>query len=227
MTGINIGYLAYLNGNMQRFNFPWGWLFLFAGGATLFAIILEIWRPYRTYAGQLAVEENRELTAGLKRRLSDNSTFVYWDSQNPLYVTILTTVLLVGMIIAGIASWVIQPFVSVIVFIVGIGLVLPLSGQRIIITGKNITIKWGIIGLKVLNLEIPSITSVELREFSPLKDFGGYGIRRNREMKAFYLSGSRAVKLETADGKKYLIGSDHPENLATIINTIISKQPSS
>jgi hypothetical protein len=227
MTGINIGYLSYLNGNTQQFNFPWGWLFLFAGGAILLAIIFEIWRPYRAYVRQLVVEENRELKAELKQRLSDNSTFVYWDSQNPPYVTILTTVLPVVMFITGIVSWVVQPFVSIIVFVVGISLILPLGGQRVIINRQNLTIRWGIIGLKVLNLEIRSITSAELREFSPLKDFGGYGIRQNREMKAYYLSGSRAVKLETASDKKYLIGSDHPENLATVINTIISKQPGS
>ena len=77
----------------------------------------------------------------------------------------------------------------------------------------------------MLNLEIASIAHAELHEFSPLKDFGGYGIRQNREMKAYYLSGSRAAKLETNNGKKYLIGSDHPENLVTVINTLISSQP--
>lgn len=225
MTGINIGYLSYLNGSSEQFVFPWIWLLVFAGGAALLAILFEIRRPYRAYADQLTSEENTELKAELHKRLSDSSTFVYWDSQNPLYVTILTTVLPVGMIIAGIASWVTQPFVSVIVIIVGISLILPLGGQRIIVTRQNVTIKWGIIGLKVLNLEIPAITSAELHEFSPLKDFGGYGIRQNRKMKAYYLSGSRAVKLETTGGKKYLIGSDHPENLAAVISTIISNQP--
>lgn len=225
MTGINIGYLSYLNETTEQFSFPWGWLLLFAGGATLLAVIFEIRRPYRAYAGQLAVEKNLELKSELEQRLSDSSTFVYWDSQNPLYVTLLTTILPVGMIIAGIASWITQPFVSVIVFVTGIILILPMGGQRIIVTRDNITIRWGIIGLKVLNLEISAITSAESYEFSPLKDFGGYGIRQNREMKAYYLSGSRAVKLETANGKKYLVGSNHPENLATVINTIIANQP--
>ena len=224
MTGINIGYLSYLNSGLQQFSFPWDWLFLLTVGATILAIVFEVIRPYRSYVEQFAVEENRDLATELQQRLSDKSTFVYWDSQNPLYVTILATVLPVGMIIAGIASWVTQPFVSVIVFIVGIGLILPLGGQRIIVTSDNITIRWGIIGLKVLNLEINTVINAKVETFSPLKDFGGYGIRQNREMKAYYLSGSRAVKLETVNGKKYLVGSDHPENLATVINTIISNQ---
>jgi hypothetical protein len=222
MTGINIGYLSYLNGSSEQFTFPWNWLLIFAGGATLLAILLEVRRPYHAYAGQLAAEENLELKAQLQQRLSEDSTFVYWDSQNPIYVTILTTVLPVGMIIAGISTWVTQPFISIIVFVVGISLILPLGGQRIIVTKQNVMIRWGIIGLKVLNLEIPEITSAELHEFSPLKDFGGYGIRQNRKMRAYYLSGSRAMKLETTGGKKYLVGSDHPENLAMVINTIIS-----
>ena len=222
MTGINIGYLSYLNGSSEQFTFPWNWLLIFAGGATLVAILFEVRRPYHAYAGQLAAEENLELKAQLQQHLSEDSTFVYWDSQNPIYVTILTTVLPVGMIIAGISTWVTQPFVSIIVLVVGISLILPLGGQRIIVTRQNVMIRWGIIGLKVLNLEIPEITGVKLLDFSPLKDFGGYGIRQNREMKAYYLSGSRAVKLETTGRKKYLVGSDHPENLAMVINTIIS-----
>ena len=225
MTGINIGYLSYLNGNSDQFIFPWDWLLLLAGGATLLAVIFEIKRPYRAFAGQLAAEENIELKTELQQRLSEHSTFLYWDSQNPLYVTILTTVLPAGMFIAGISSWITQPLMSVTLILVGICLILPLGGQRTIVTRQSVTIRWGIIGLKVLNLEIASIESVELHEFSPLKDFGGYGIRQNREMKAYYLSGSRAVKLETTSGKKYLIGSDHPENLVTVINTLISNQP--
>jgi hypothetical protein len=224
MTGINVGYLSYLSSTSDQFIFPWSWLLIFVGGAIFLAIVLEIMRPYRSYVEKDVIQENSELATELQQRLKDNSAFVFWDSQNPLYVTFLTTVLPVGMIIAGIASWVTQPFVSVIVFIVGIGLVLPLGGQRIIVTGKNLTIRWGIIGLKVLNLEVPAIISAKVEQFSPLKDFGGYGIRQNREMRAYYLSGSRAVKLETVNGKKYLIGSDHPENLSTVINTIISNQ---
>ncbi len=64
------------------------------------------------------------------------------------------------------------------------------------------------------------IAAVEIHEFSLLKDFGGYGIRFNREMKAYYLHGTRGVKITVNGGKKYLIGSDRPEQLSTVIRAV-------
>ena len=64
------------------------------------------------------------------------------------------------------------------------------------------------------------ITNIETHSFSPLKDFGGYGIRINREMKAYFLTGNMGVKLTLSDGKRYLIGSDHPERLAAVIKAL-------
>jgi len=39
-------------------------------------------------------------------------------------------------------------------------------------------------------------------------------------MKAYFLKGDRGVKITTRAGKKYLIGSDHPERLAVVIGTV-------
>lgn len=77
-------------------------------------------------------------------------------------------------------------------------------------------------GIKVLKLRTDAITGVETHEFASLKDFGGYGIRFNSEMKAYYLRGTRGVKLTDSNGKKYLIGSDNAERLATVINYVAS-----
>lgn len=53
--------------------------------------------------------------------------------------------------------------------------------------------------------------------FNAVRDFGGYGIRANREMRAFFFQGERGVKVTTSDGRRYLIGSDHPARLAAVI----------
>ena len=110
-----------------------------------------------------------------------------------------------------------QPVVSVIVLICGILLILPYGGQRTMVTRKEVIVRFGIAGFKILRLNIPDIVMVELHDFSPLKDFGGYGIRFNGEMRAYYQRGTRGVKLTVNNGKKYLIGSDRPENLYSVI----------
>jgi len=40
-------------------------------------------------------------------------------------------------------------------------------------------------------------------------------------MTAYYLRGSKGVKLETAGGRKYLVGSDRPEDLLAVIRTVL------
>jgi len=46
----------------------------------------------------------------------------------------------------------------------------------------------------------------------------GYGIRFDSEMQAYFLKGDRGVLVSAAGGKRYLLGSDHPEQLAAVID---------
>jgi hypothetical protein len=77
---------------------------------------------------------------------------------------------------------------------------------------------------KVLRLKTGEIANAELMEFSPMADFGGYGIRFNKEMAAYYMRGNRGVKLTLLNGKKYLIGSDKPEELYAVMQAVAGKQ---
>ncbi len=224
MTGISLGYLFSLRDGAGTFTFPWGYLGLVGGGATLLAVVFELMRAYRPYPGKLVEREPETLETELARQLKDNTAFVYWDYQNPFYVTLLTTILPLVMLAAAVIAWFDEPWASFLLLIVGVLLVIPYGGQRTLVTRQNITVRWGIIGIKVLRLKTAEITAVELHDFSPLKDFGGYGIRFNREMSAYYLRGRQGVKVTMLNGKKYLIGSDHPERLLTVVQLITGQR---
>jgi hypothetical protein len=224
MVGITLGYLAFLHHNDALFRFPWGYFGLVGGSTTILAALLEIVRPYRRYQGELASRENEVFKAELVRYLKENSTFIYWDYQNPMYITILTIALPVVLLVAAVLSWFSQPWASLILFVVAVLLVVPYGGQRVLVTRYNITIRWGIMGFRVLRLKTEEITDVATREFSPLRDFGGYGIRANKEMSGYFLQGDKGIKLTTANGKNYLIGSDNADRLAVVISSIITAQ---
>jgi hypothetical protein len=125
------------------------------------------------------------------------------------------------MFVISAIIWFVTPWAAVIAFVVGVMLIIPNGGQRTMVTRDRIIIRWGIVGIRVLKLPTSEITGAELHEFAPLKDFGGYGIRINREMTAYYLRGNRGVKITKRKGKAILIGSDHPEALNTVIRGII------
>jgi hypothetical protein len=222
MVGISLGYLAFLRRGDTSFSFPWEYLGMVGGAATMLAILFELARPYRHYRGKIVEHEKEPLQSDIIQRIKEDSTFFYWDYQNPFYYTIFTIVVPLVMLFAGIVSWFSQPWVSVLLIIVGILMATLYGGQRILVTRQNITVRWGIIGIRVLRLKMAEITGVEAHDFSPLKDFGGYGIRANREMSGYFLGGTHGVKLTTANNKKYLIGSDNPDRLAAVISAISS-----
>lgn len=101
--------------------------------------------------------------------------------------------------------------------------ILPASfygGMRTTLTHDRITIRFGTPRYRVLRLNTEDVAEVALRSYMPLKEFGGYGIRANRHMSAYYLSGGRGVQLATREGKKRLIGSNHPQQLAEVIRIV-------
>jgi hypothetical protein len=221
LVGVNLGYLAFLNDKgTTTFDFPWIYLLAFGGGAAALAVILEKIRPFHPYMGKAIVPPDNTFKDSLTHYLKGNSPFVYWDYQNPFYISLLTLVLPLILLIAAVLTWFSEPWASLLLGVVGILLIIPHGGQRTIVTRSDVTVHWGILGFKVLRLKNADFALVEIHEFSPLKDFGGYGIRFNREMKAYFLRGTKGVKLTTNEGKKYLIGSDNADRLIAVINAV-------
>ncbi len=68
-----------------------------------------------------------------------------------------------------------------------------------------------------------SINSYKVREYSPLKEYGGWGIRYGLKGMAYNVSGNRGVQLQFKNGKKLLIGSQQPEELVSRIQVAINK----
>ena len=65
------------------------------------------------------------------------------------------------------------------------------------------------------------ITRCEVRTYRPIREYGGWGIRSGLggTGAAFNVSGNRGVQLELSGGKRLLIGSQKPEELAAAIQS--------
>ena len=59
-------------------------------------------------------------------------------------------------------------------------------------------------------------------KYRPILEYGGWGIRFGKKGKAYNVSGNRGVQLVLKNGKRLLIGSQRPDELAEAINSIMS-----
>ncbi len=220
ICGAGIGFLLYLESGSELFSFPWGWMLGLGGGGLILSILLEMLRPYRNNNQRKSSIGEVKIAGDLAEQIKGSSAFVFYDSQNPPLMNLVTIVLPLIMFVWAALSYSEAAWVSILLAVTGFLLFIPYGGLRTMVTRRNITVRFGLFGFRVLSLNIAEIASIEAVEFSPLKDFGGYGIRFNREMKAYYLRGNRGVKLAVANGKKYLLGSDEPETLAEVIQAL-------
>lgn len=219
LATVQITYVNMLASSNHVYVFPWAWTIVAAALAAGLAVVLERMRPFRRYESSLDVEDLSQVKTEVARIVRTGQPLVYWEVQNPVYSRVLAVVVPILMIIVAVTAWAEVPWFSLLMALVAIGLALIYGGFRTIVTRETVTVRMGLLGFRLLRLRMSDIASAEVHPFSPLKDFGGYGIRFNREMRAYILKGDRGVKVATRAGKKYLIGSDHPERLASVIST--------
>lgn len=68
------------------------------------------------------------------------------------------------------------------------------------------------------------ITNCYVRKYSPLKEYGGWGLRGLGSMsKAYNIAGNQGIQITTKQGKKFLIGTQEPENAQNTINQFFTK----
>lgn len=96
------------------------------------------------------------------------------------------------------------------------------GGLRAVVTPRRLVLRAGRFGPPLLRLAASEITEVAVPEFDPVRDFGGWGMRRGlfgefAGVWAFNLAGT-GVLVRTSRGKRYLIGADDPERLAAALN---------
>lgn len=73
---------------------------------------------------------------------------------------------------------------------------------------------------KILWEEIETIYS---RSYSPLEEYGGWGIRRGKSGSAYNLKGSQGIQVELKDGRKFLIGTQQPDAFMQAVKSVYKK----
>ncbi len=114
-----------------------------------------------------------------------------------------------------------------IVFGIGFGIGLPtllyICGLDTKVTKHGMYIKFLPFHRKWRSFEYENIAKAEPLTYSPLKDYGGWGIRYGRKGKAYNVSGNKGVFLTLKDKRNILVGSDDHKVLCSLINNHIPR----
>ena len=89
---------------------------------------------------------------------------------------------------------------------------------------KNDAIHIRFFPLKREVIPFSEIATCDARQYSPIKEYGGWGIRYGTKGMAYNISGDHGVQLELANRKRLLIGSQRSEELAKTIKTFVKEE---
>ena len=99
----------------------------------------------------------------------------------------------------------------------GIGLPAFFLYLRLIVTVTDQAIEIHFRPLTRRTIPMAEVTHAEARTYSPLREYGGWGIRGVGGRRAYHVSGNRGVELTLMDGRKVMIDSRRAEDLARAI----------
>ncbi|QCX52348.1 hypothetical protein [Elizabethkingia sp. JS20170427COW] len=90
------------------------------------------------------------------------------------------------------------------------------------ITKEGIYVRFFPFHLKFKYYSWREITKAYIRSYSPISDYGGWGIRLGLSGKgnAYNVSGNQGLQLEFADRKNLLIGTQKPEELSLLLEQL-------
>jgi hypothetical protein len=78
---------------------------------------------------------------------------------------------------------------------------------------------------RFLRFPFERIRSYEARTYSPIGEFGGWGIRYGCKSKAYNVDGDRGLQLEFADGRRLLIGSQRAGEFVRTLASFQKRMP--
>ena len=166
------------------------------------------------------------------RVLYEERTGWSWWVHPLIGLTFISAVIpIVEFIRGGIGSGPGKMSVGVAVFCLVLGFGLPgaiygLMGQlRTRVSPEGLSICWGLLEIVKKRIPFDEIESAETVTYSPMGEFGGWGIRMGgNKKKAWTVRGNRALVLRLRDGTRFYLGSDKPERILQWMNPALRRR---
>lgn len=88
------------------------------------------------------------------------------------------------------------------------------------VTTRGLFLRFRPFHRKTRQIDLNDVTAIEAVTYRPLRDYGGWGIRRGAKSRCYNVSGEEGVRILYANGYHVLIGSEHAPELAAALHKI-------
>lgn len=89
------------------------------------------------------------------------------------------------------------------------------------VRGAGLYLRYFPFHLRVHRISLDEVRSVKAVKYHPIGEYGGWGIRYAWKGKAYNATGDLGVRIDYANGRHLLIGSQRPDELAAAISAIL------
>lgn len=114
---------------------------------------------------------------------------------------------------------------AVVIILVIFGIIFPVwflvMKLEIEVTSTSLWFRLFPLHLKWREIPFGTIAGVMAIIYSPLREYGGWGIRFGRKGMAYNVSGDRGVQVTLTSGKSFLLGSRRAEELELVLRSRI------
>ena len=113
--------------------------------------------------------------------------------------------------------------------LIGIGLPLLYYSARLVteVRSDGLYLRFFPFHWSFLRFPVDSIKHSEARTYSPIGEYGGWGIRYGWNGKAYNVSGNQGIQFELHNGKRFLVGSQRPLEFLAALQSLKTILPSS
>jgi uncharacterized membrane protein len=107
----------------------------------------------------------------------------------------------------------------------GIGMLALFASTRLIteVRTDGLYIRFFPPHLSFRRIPLEDLAGFEARSYSPMREYGGWGIKSGCGGRAYNVSGDRGVRIDYTNGGHILIGSQRADELAQAIRSILRK----
>ena len=109
-------------------------------------------------------------------------------------------------------------FVSIIIISVGFGFIWLFYRMYLLTIIKEDGIQIKFFPFTDVIIPFKNIKDYKIKEYRPILDYGGWGIRFNKSDKAYTVCGKIGLQIELSNGKKILLGTQKPDDLIQSVN---------